>query len=72
VLPPSIRTSPGASAAASDPTACSVGSPAGTITHTVRGGVSAATNASIESAPVAPSDASAATASEERSCTTQG
>jgi hypothetical protein len=41
-LPPSITRSPGLSASASCRTVCLVGSPEGTITHTVRGGVSAA------------------------------
>src|SRR3954452_12985090 len=45
----------------------SVGSPAGTITHTVRGAWSLATRSSSEDAPVAPFSSAALTASGEKS-----
>ena len=45
-LPPSITTSPGASKDERASTVCSVGSPAGTITHRIRGVARASTHAS--------------------------
>jgi hypothetical protein len=47
-LPPSITTSPGSSSSPRRVTVPSVGSPAGTITHTTRGASSAATSSSSD------------------------
>jgi hypothetical protein len=69
-LPPSTIASPASSSDPSVVTVCSVAAPAGTITHTARGGVIAATSAASDDVPTAPSRASAATASALRSLTT--
>src|SRR3712207_2282592 len=45
-LPPSTITSPGLSSSARSSTVARVGSPAGTITHTTRGALSASTSSS--------------------------
>ena len=50
-----MTTSSASRCSASSDTVRSVMSPAGTITQTARGGVSAATKSAIEPAPVAPS-----------------
>jgi hypothetical protein len=63
VLPPSMTTSPASSSSPSFMTVCSVGSPAGTITHTARGRSSFRTSSSSEEAPVAPCDSASCTAS---------
>ena len=62
-LPPSITMSPCSSSSPSFITVCSVGSPAGTITHTARGASSFPTTSSSEDAPVAPWPSASPTAS---------
>src|SRR2546428_4026855 len=61
-LPPSMSVSPGSRRRARSVTTCSVGGPAGTITHATRGALSLATKSSSVSAPTAPSPASWRTA----------
>src|SRR5215207_8560166 len=63
VLPPSTIVSPWSMRSASASTVCSVGSPAGTMTHTVRGGSSLETSSSRLETPVAPWPSAALTAS---------
>src|SRR5919109_75059 len=67
VLPPSTIVSPGSTSSDSRSSVCCVGSPAGTINHTVRGGSSLETRSSSEEAPVAPWPSAVDTASSEKS-----
>src|SRR3954468_11715832 len=63
VLPPSITVSPASSSSPSFSTVCSVGSPAGTMIHTIRGFSSFSTISSSDPAPVAPWPSASPTAS---------
>src|SRR3954453_4474271 len=67
LLPPSTIRSPGCSRSASWLTVDSVGSPAGTITHTARGASSLETRSSSDEAPRAPWPSAVWTACSEKS-----
>ena len=67
LLPPSMIVSPDCSCSASAVTVCSVGSPAGTMSHTARGGARRAARSASDEAPVAPLPARPFTASVLRS-----